>query len=251
MRCGLFLLGRRRLWSSTSKEDCSRRSVVCAIRMGLEREASRLRATGNLEWWNASKHGGSTSGRRLATVSVSRRRKSSSWFPAATARRTISGGGGVATANQTDGRLRKAMLQRTRVASRPLEIGESVHFWHKPKNRHHRCWTGPAVIVGKEAGNYWLSKGGRCRLTSPEHIRPTMAEEVGALLAMKGTQKKVERLLDHDPDEAYEDDEKEYLKGLFEDLSQMIRLSTPGTWMWPWTRSRTTARHRHRLRRGD
>ncbi|CAE7197343.1 RE2 [Symbiodinium sp. CCMP2592] len=123
--------------------------------------------------------------------------------------------------SQTDGRLRKAMLQRTRVASRPLDVGESVHFWHKPKNRRRGCWTGPAVIVGKEGGNYWLSKGGRCRLTSPEHVRPTTAEEVGALLTMKSTQREMERLLDHDPDgdEAYEDDEQEYLDDLLEDLS--------------------------------
>ncbi|CAE7261332.1 unnamed protein product [Symbiodinium sp. CCMP2592] len=49
------------------------------------------------------------------------------------------------------------------------------------------CWTGPAVIVGKE---------GR-------------------------SQKEMERLLDHDPDgdEAYEDDEQEYLEGLVEDIS--------------------------------
>ncbi|CAE7251257.1 RE2, partial [Symbiodinium sp. CCMP2456] len=110
--------------------------------------------------------------------------------------------------SQTDSRLRKALLQRTRVASRPMEVGESVHFWHKPKNRRRGCWSGPAVIVGKEGGNYWVSKGGRCRLTSAEHLRPTTAEEVGALLSMRNTQREVERLLDHDPDgdEAYEED---------------------------------------------
>ncbi|CAE7678552.1 RE2, partial [Symbiodinium sp. CCMP2456] len=110
--------------------------------------------------------------------------------------------------SQTDSRLRKALLQRTRVASRPLDIGESVHFWHKPKNRRRGCWSGPAVIVGKEGGNYWVSKGGRCRLTSAEHLRPTTAEEVGALLSMRNTQREVEQLLDHDPDgdEAYGED---------------------------------------------
>ena len=55
--------------------------------------------------------------------------------------------------SQTDGRLRKALLQRTRVAARPLDVGESVHYWYKPKNRRQGCWTGPAVIVGKEGGN--------------------------------------------------------------------------------------------------
>ena len=116
--------------------------------------------------------------------------------------------------SQTDSRLRKALLQRTRVSTRPLDVGESVHYWHKPKDRRRGCWSGPAVIVGKEGGNYWVSKGGRCRLTSAEHLRPTTAEEVGALLSMRSTQKEVERLLDHDPDadETYEDehDQAEY-----------------------------------------
>ena len=123
--------------------------------------------------------------------------------------------------SQTDSRLRKALLQRTRVASRPLDVGESVHFWHKPKNRRRGCWSGPAVIVGKEGGNYWVSKGGRCRLTSAEHLRPTTAEEVGALLSMRSTQREVERLLDHDPDadEAYEDDDQEELHGSGDEMS--------------------------------
>ena len=113
--------------------------------------------------------------------------------------------------SQNDGRLRKALLQRTRVTSRPYDIGETVHYWHKPKNRRRGEWSGPAIIVGKEGGNYWLSKGGRCRLTSPEHMRPTTPEEVGSFLAMKNTQKEVERLLEFDPDtdEAYEDRDDE------------------------------------------
>ena len=43
--------------------------------------------------------------------------------------------------SQTEGRLRKALLQRTRVASRPLEIGESVHFWHKEQEKRLLVWT--------------------------------------------------------------------------------------------------------------
>ena len=124
--------------------------------------------------------------------------------------------------SQTDSRLRKALLQRTRVASRPMDVGESVHFWHKPKNRRRGCWSGPAVIVGKEGGNYWVSKGGRCRLTSAEHLRPTTAEEVGALLSMRGTQREVEKLLDHDPDadEVYEEEDAEIIdEDLFDDMS--------------------------------
>ncbi|CAE7324982.1 RE2, partial [Symbiodinium sp. CCMP2456] len=113
--------------------------------------------------------------------------------------------------SQIDSRLRKAFLQRTRTTPRPHEIGESVHFWHKPKNRRRGSWTGPAVIVGKEGNNYWISNNGRCRLTSPEHIRGSTPEEVGAYLSMRGTQREVERLLEYDPDgnDAFEEDEED------------------------------------------
>ena len=122
--------------------------------------------------------------------------------------------------SQNDSRLRKALIQRTRVTSRPYDIGETVHYWHKPKNRRRGEWSGPAIIVGKEGGNYWISKGGRCRLTSPEHMRPTTPEEVGSFLAMKNTKKEVEFLLEYDPDadetyeaDAYEDMEIEEDEG--------------------------------------
>ena len=111
--------------------------------------------------------------------------------------------------SQIDSRLRKAFLQRTRTVPRPHEIGESVHFWHKPKNRRRGHWTGPAVIVGREGNNYWISNNGRCRLTSPEHVRGSTPEEVGAYLSMKGTQKEIEKLLEHDPDgsDAFDQDD--------------------------------------------
>ena len=109
--------------------------------------------------------------------------------------------------SQIDSRLRKAFLQRTRTVPRPHEVGESVHFWHKPKNRRRGHWMGPAVIVGKEGNNYWISNNGRCRLTSPEHIRGSTPEEVGAYLSMRGTQREVEKLLEFDPDgdDAFDD----------------------------------------------
>ena len=102
---------------------------------------------------------------------------------------------------QLDDRLRRALLQRARTTARPLEVGESVHFWHKRKDRKRGGWVGPGVIVGKQGGNYWISREGRCRLTAPEHIRPASPEEVGEFLMMKGAQREVERLLAEDPDD--------------------------------------------------
>ena len=103
--------------------------------------------------------------------------------------------------SQLDDRLRRALLQRARTTARPLEVGEAVHFWHHRKDRRRGCWSGPGVIVGKEGGNYWVSKGGRCRLTAPEHLRPASPEEVGEFLVMKGVQREVEQLLEQDMDD--------------------------------------------------
>ena len=83
--------------------------------------------------------------------------------------------------SQTDSRLRKSLLQRARTVSRKLEVGESVHFWHQRKDRRRGQWEGPGLVVGTENGNYWISRGGRCRLKAPEHVRPSSPEEVGSI----------------------------------------------------------------------
>ena len=82
-----------------------------------------------------------------------------------------------------------------------MEVGETVHFWTQPKNRRRGRWTGPAVIVGREGDNYWISRNGRCRLTAAEHLRPSGPEEVGEYLRMKGAQAEVEKLLEADFDD--------------------------------------------------
>ena len=67
----------------------------------------------------------------------------------------------------------------------------------------------PEGIVGNEGGNYWISRNGRCRLTAPEHLRPSGPEEVGELLQMRGVQREVARLLeaDLDEDDTYDGDQ--------------------------------------------
>ena len=102
--------------------------------------------------------------------------------------------------SQGDSQLRKALLQRARTTTRPIEVGETVHFWDQPKNRRRGRWTGPAVVVGREGSNYWISRNGRCRLTAPEHLRPSGPEEIGEYLRVRGAQAEVEKLLEMDLD---------------------------------------------------
>ena len=61
------------------------------------------------------------------------------------------------------------------------------------------------MIVGKEGSNYWVSRGGRCRLTAPEHLQPSGPDETGEFLAMNGVKQELDQLLqaDFDNDEAY------------------------------------------------
>ncbi|CAE7866875.1 RE1 [Symbiodinium sp. KB8] len=111
--------------------------------------------------------------------------------------------------SQGDSRLRKALLQRARTAVRPMEVGETVHFWTQPKNRRRGRWLGPAVVVGREGENYWISRNGRCRLTAAEHLRPSGPEEIGEYLRMRGAQAEVEKLLeaDFDNEDTYDAEE--------------------------------------------
>ena len=99
-------------------------------------------------------------------------------------------------------------MQRARAATRPFEHGEAVHYWNKPKDRRQGRWIGPAVVVGREGPNYWVAHGGRCRLTSPEHLRPSGPEESGEFLSMAGVKREVELLLqeDLDDEEVYRSD---------------------------------------------
>ena len=57
--------------------------------------------------------------------------------------------------SESDAKLRRALMQRARAATRPFEPGEAVHYWNKPKDRRQGRWTGPAVVVGREGPNYW------------------------------------------------------------------------------------------------
>ncbi|CAE7295005.1 unnamed protein product, partial [Symbiodinium sp. CCMP2592] len=102
---------------------------------------------------------------------------------------------------QGDDRLRRGLLHRARTTKAVYEIGDSVHYWNQPKDRRRPHWAGPAVVVGKQGGSYWVSRGGRCRLTAPEHLRCSGPEEVGEYLTMKNVQSEVTKLLAMDIDD--------------------------------------------------
>ena len=102
---------------------------------------------------------------------------------------------------QGDERLRRALLQRARTQQRDFEAGDPVHYWEQPKDRRRGRWVGPAVVVGRQGANYWVSRAGKCRLTAAEHLRASGPEEVGEFLTMKGMQREVEKLLAEDFDE--------------------------------------------------
>ena len=113
--------------------------------------------------------------------------------------------------SENDGKLRKALLQRARATTRPFENGEQVHYWNLPKNRRQGRWEGPAIVVGREGNNYWVSRGGRCRLTAPEHLRPSGPDETGEFLAMGQVKRELDQLLDQDFDknDTYASDDEE------------------------------------------
>ena len=79
--------------------------------------------------------------------------------------------------SENDAKLRKALLQRARAVTRPFE---------------------------------------NCRLTAPEHLRPSGPDETGEFLAMNGVKRELEQLLqtDFDDDEAYRSEEGDEANGI-------------------------------------
>ena len=112
---------------------------------------------------------------------------------------------------RNDAKLRKGLLQRSRVAGPDLQVGCHVFFYRKPKNNKNWVWHGPGVIIGQEGPNHWVSFSGRCHLVAPEHLRMASAEELGAAFALRATKEDLEKLLEQDFSEEvlFEDDGNE------------------------------------------
>ncbi|CAE7765879.1 RE2 [Symbiodinium sp. CCMP2592] len=111
--------------------------------------------------------------------------------------------------NQNDAKLRRALLQRSRVAGPEVQI--VVYFYRKPKNCKDWRWIGPATVIGLEGPNYWTSFAGRCHLVAREHLRMATGEEVGSAFTLRTTREDLERLLDRDfaEDEIYVGDDRD------------------------------------------
>ena len=82
-------------------------------------------------------------------------------------------------------KIRRGSVQRARVRPGELKDGSMVLFWRKDKNNKKGAWRGPGVVIGKQHENYWVSRGGRCYLCAPEHLRLAFAEELGGLFTLR------------------------------------------------------------------
>ena len=99
---------------------------------------------------------------------------------------------------QTDERVRRALLGRTRVQTRLPETGERVFFYRKTRNNKRGLWHGPATVIGKKGNNVWVTKNGRCLLCAPEHLRLATGEELGEMFAIRAAREDLDRLLNAD-----------------------------------------------------
>eukprot|EP00439_Symbiodinium_sp_Y106_P067451 s481_g11.t1 len=108
---------------------------------------------------------------------------------------------------QNDSRLRRSLLQRSRVAGPEIQQGAHVFFYRKPKNNKNWEWHGPGVVIGREGPNTWVSFSG----LAPEHLRSASAEELGAAFAMRATQQDLQKLLEQDfaDEDMYEGEDME------------------------------------------
>ena len=73
--------------------------------------------------------------------------------------------------------IRKTVAARTRHVEK-VSVGDLVFFYrcHRSvkalKQQAQRgCYLGPAVVIGHQRSNAWVSYAGRCYLVAPEHIR--------------------------------------------------------------------------------
>ena len=98
---------------------------------------------------------------------------------------------------QTDQAMQRALLHRSRV-----KPGDLVFIFRQKKPERDKkavkMWVGPCTVIGNEGQNLWVSKGGRCLLCAPEHLRPAEAEEISELLRVRAAMDDVQAIIDED-----------------------------------------------------
>ena len=101
---------------------------------------------------------------------------------------------------QTDQALQRSLLHRSRVKKTHYEYGDLVYVYRERKptkgKKAIKMWLGPCTVIGAEGQNLWVSRGGRCLLCAPEHMRPAEPEELGELLKVKASLDNIQELLD-------------------------------------------------------
>ncbi|CAE7948536.1 RE1 [Symbiodinium sp. KB8] len=109
---------------------------------------------------------------------------------------------------QTDERVRRALSGRTRVVSRAPECGERVFYYRKTKNNKRGVWMGPGTVIGYEGVNAWVTRGGRCVLCAPEHLRLATPEELGQAFCLRAAREDLDKLLNAEDEEEVFDEEE-------------------------------------------
>ena len=101
---------------------------------------------------------------------------------------------------QTDQALQRSLLHRSRVKKTHYECGDLVYVYRERKptkgKKAIKMWLGPCTVIGAEGQNLWVSRGRRCLLCAPEHMRPAEPEELGELLKVKASLDNIQELLD-------------------------------------------------------
>ena len=108
--------------------------------------------------------------------------------------------------------LQRASNHKPRVEKKNFEPGDLVYAYREVKQgkgkKPKSTWLGPGIVIGREGNNFWLSRGGRCILAAPEHLRTAHHEEVSELLRLKTAMKELKSLMEQPfPDEEMEVDE--------------------------------------------
>ncbi|CAE8594596.1 unnamed protein product, partial [Polarella glacialis] len=138
---------------------------------------------------------------------------------------------------QNDDAIRRALVHRNRVKKHQFEIGEYCYYFREIRQGRNRKpkaqWLGPAVVVGLEGGNSWLSCGGKCVLCSQEHMRPAEDEELGNMWIENPDGAEFQRLLEelNNEEVEYEDARPEEAKAeeaIGGRLSQEQKLAVQG-----------------------